>query len=187
MKKILLTALVSCVAVGVFAQGQVQFRNLYSSGSINISGLVTDSATGNLVDNSDTLWRGALIGGPTSGTAANIPNSWSGAGATAAQGTLNLLYNPANTTLTWVNFRAAPNNGSVTVASASRVITDVNWGGSAQIQMVAWKGNFTDWASAYAAWQSGVAGVEIGASNPLTLTLPTGPTDPNLTDRKSVV
>ena len=183
MKTTLLTLLLTCAASSVFAQGQVQFRNLYHSGSIDVNGLVyTGSDTGTLVDNSNTLFRGALLGGPTTGTAAFVPGSlpshWNG---TLTMGTLSLLYNPATTTLTWVNFRAAPNQGSVTVASAFRVITDVNWGGTALVQMVAWYGDYTTWADAFNAWQNGVAGVRVGASNPLTLTLPTGPTDPNLT------
>ncbi len=96
-------------------------------------------------------------------------------------GTLTQLYNPVNTTLSWCNFRAAPNAGSVTVVSASRVLNDVNWGQQGLVQMVAWQGNYDTWAAAFAAWQAGTAGVALGASNPLTLTLPTGPTDPNLT------
>ncbi len=173
MKKILVTALACCVAVGVFAQGNVQFRNLYTAGSINIDARVTNGETGNLLDNSNTLWRGALLGGPTTGTAANV--------SLGIVGTLTQLYNPANTTLSWVNFRAAPNNGSVTVASAGRVLNDVNWGQQGLVQMVAWQGNYDTWAAAFAAWQAGTPGVLIGASNPLTLTMPTGPTDPNLT------
>ncbi len=179
MKTTLLTVFLSCAAAGVFAQGQVQFRNIYQSGPIQINAPVF--VDGTPIDNSNTLWRAALLGGPTSATAANVPGSWSGAGATAVLGTLSTLYNPVNTTLTWCNFRAAPNAGSVTVANASRVIPDVNWGGSALVQMVAWHGNYATWAEAFNAWQSVGGGVWIGTSNPLTLTLPTGPTDPNLT------
>jgi hypothetical protein len=151
----------------------VQFRNLYTSGSTVINGLVTSAETGNLLDNSNTLWRGALLGGPLTGTAANV--------SAGVVGTLTQLYNPANTTLSWVNFRAAPNNGSVTVASASRVLNDVNWGAQGLVQMVAWQGAYDTWAAAFAAWQAGTPGVLIGASNPLTLTMPSSATDPNAT------
>ena len=46
--------------------------------------------------------------------------------------------------------------------------------------MVAWQGNFNTYADAWTAFQTD-PGVLVGASNPLTLQLPTGPTDPNLT------
>ena len=96
-----------------------------------------------------------------------------------------MLYNPNTTTLQWVNFRsgtaapAAP--GYVTVTGPARVVPGVDWGGSALVQMVAWQGNYDTWAAAFAAWQAGTADVKIGASNPLTLTLPSAPTSPVLT------
>jgi len=179
MKKILFTALLSCVAIGVYAQGQVQFRTYVPSTTPVIDAKVS-LESGMALDNSNTEWRAALLGGPTTLTAANVPGSYVGAGATAVLGTLPVLWNPATTTLTWVNFRAAPNAGYVSVVGVSREVEGVNWGGSALIQMVAWQGPYTDWASAFAAWNSGAANVLIGASNPLTLTLPTSPIDPNL-------
>ncbi len=183
MKTTLLTVLLTCTASAVFAQGQVQFRNLYSSGSINVNAPVTLWPDGSmLLDNSNPLWRAALLGGPITATPANVPLWYTGAGGQFQMGTLTQLYNPVNTTISWVNFRAAPNNGSVTVANASRVITDVNWGGQALVQMVVWQGNYNTWSEAFNAWLADMTGtVHIGASNPLTLTLPTGPTDPNLT------
>ena len=174
MKTTLLTVLLTCTASAVFAQGQVQFRNLYSSGSINVNAPVTLWPDGSmLLDNSNPLWRAALLGGPTTAAPVNL--------AAGVLGTLTQLYHPVNTTLSWCNFRAAPNQGSVTVASASRVLNDVNWGQQGLVQMVVWQGNYDTWAAAFAARQAGTPDVWIGASNPLTLTMPTGPTDPNLT------
>ncbi len=186
MKTTLLTMLLTCTASAVFAQGVVQFRNLYSSGPVNIDARVSMAHWNGdpfaLLDNSNPLWRATLLGGPTTATPANVPTCYPGAGGQLQMGTLTQLYNPVNTTISWVNFRAAPNNGSVTVANASRVITDVNWGGQALVQMVVWQGNYNTWSEAFNAWLADMTGtVHIGASNPLTLTLPTGPTDPNLT------
>jgi hypothetical protein len=173
MKKLLLTALLSFVTVGVFAQGVVQFRSFYASSTPPVDARVTLADGTTLLDNSNPLWRAALIGGPTTGTPANV--------AGGVMGNLALMYNPTTTTLTWTGFRAAPNQGYVAVVNVARQVPGVDWGGTALVQMVAWQGNYTTWADAFAAWQAGTPDVLIGASNPLTLTLPSGPTSPTLT------
>ncbi len=174
MKTRMLVVLLSCVGIEALGQGVVQFRNYYQSGSTLVDAPVWDYCiTHGPLDNSNPLWRAALIGGPTTGTPANV--------AGGVMGNLALMYNPVNTTLTWTGFRAPPNAGYVTVANASRVVPGVNWGGMALVQMVAWQGDYTTWVDAFNAYMAGLPGVLAAASNPLTLTLPTGPTDPNLT------
>ncbi|HEY5915271.1 MAG TPA: PEP-CTERM sorting domain-containing protein [Verrucomicrobiae bacterium] len=179
MKRSLFTLFLSCAAMGAFAQGEVQFRNFYSQSTPPVDARVylynLDVTPGDYAG-----LRAALIGGPTTGTPANVPGSWSGAGPLAALGSLALMYNPTITTLTWTGFRAAPNEGYVAVVNVPRTVLGVDWGGTARVQMVSWYGPFNTWVEAFSAWEAGTPGVGVGASNPLTLTLPSGPTDPNL-------
>ena len=178
MKTTLLTVLLSCTAISAFAQGVVQFRTFDASSTPPVDARVyLDWYGGTPLDNSNPLWRAALVGGPTTGTPYEV-RIFSGH---FIEGNLQMLYNPVNTTLSWVNFRAPPNAGYVNVAAANRLVPGVDWGGTALVQMVAWQGNYTTWADAFAACRAGVPGVLAGVSNPLTLTLPTGPTSPNLT------
>ncbi len=178
MKSNVLSLLLCFAAVAAFAQGQVQFRTYAQSlGTVIIDAPVYRPGPGGTLiplDSSNTAWRAALLGGPTT----LRPAILTGLGP-FDQGTLSMLYNPTVTTLTWVNFRdqgyVIPNTTQM-----ARVVPGVNWGGTALIQMVAWQGDFATWAEAYNAFVSGGFCL-IGASNPLTLTLPAGPTDPNLT------
>ncbi len=181
MKKILLTALLVSATAGAFAQGVVQFRGYWSATSPVVDARVSNGLTGALLDSSNTLWRTALIGGPTTASAAIVD-----AGPLGTAGTLGMMYNPTATTLTWVNFASgtsAPNLSGIPRVGlqAARAVPGVDWGGTALVQMVAWQGNYTTWADAFAAWKAGTADVLIGASNPLTLKLPTSATDQNLT------
>jgi len=181
MKTNLVTVFLTCAAIGVFAQGQVQFRTFYPGTTPPVDARVYNEDGITPLDNSNTQWRAALLGGPVTATPANIPGSYPGAAGTFVLGTLSMLYNPVTTTLTWVNFRASPNQGYVSVIGVAREVEGVNWGGTALIQMVAWQGNYTTFADAFNAFMAGDPNVLVGASNPLTLTLPAGPTDPNLT------
>ncbi len=180
MKKLLLTAVLIGTSACAFGQGWVQFRNFYAGTSPAVDAPVRLlSPTGQLLDSSNNLWRAALIGGPTTGTAASLSTA----------GTLQMMFYPttaATSTISWVNFRsgttppAAP--GYVAYGSSvPRAVPGVDWGGTALVQMVAWQGNYTDWASAWDAANRGVADVLIGFSNPLTLKLPSSSTDPNFT------
>ncbi|HEY5909463.1 MAG TPA: choice-of-anchor tandem repeat GloVer-containing protein [Verrucomicrobiae bacterium] len=169
--KTLPTALVlgaSCLAA--LGQGQVQFRNYSSTTTptINAPVYLDGGIPGQFADSS---CRAALIGGPTTATPASLDSA----------GTLPMLYNPTITTLTWVTFRDPPNAGYVNTANAARLVPGVDWGGTALVQMVGWKGNYNTWAEAFAAWQGGDLTVLIGFSEPLVLRLPTGPTDSYLT------
>ncbi len=158
----------------VLGQGQVQFRNYVPDTSPLIDARVRLN-DGTFPDGSDPLWRAALIGGPTTATPASPGTA----------GTLSMLYHPANTTLSWVNFRSGTvpplSAGYVNVgATPQRVVPGVDWGETALVQMVVWHGNFTTWADAYAA-SSTDPNIIVGMSNPLTLRLPWSPTDSNLT------
>lgn len=179
MKSILLVTLLSCSTTVAFGQGQVQFRNYVTSTTPAIDAPVYFSVSGPLLDSSNPLWRAALIGGPTTATVA----SWRG------PGTLQMMFYPATdgtTTISWVTFRsgttppAAPGYVA-TGLSAARAVPGVDWGGTALVQMVAWQGNFTTWQDAWSAFQWGYPDVLIGMSNPLTLKLPSSPSDLNAT------
>ncbi len=177
MKPILLAALLSSATTGAFGQGSVQFWNYYTGTTPAIDAPVT--MWGIPLDSRSPLWRAALIGGPTTATPAS----------SFSAGTLSTMYYPttaATSTVSWVNFRSgttpplAP--GYVNCGSyIARAVPGVDWGGTALVQMVAWQGNFITWRDAWNAFQSGVPGVLIGWSNPLTLKLPSSPTDPNFT------
>jgi len=174
MKRNLLTVFVSCIGIGVFAQGQVQFRTYYAGSTPPVDAKVYWDDGIIPLDNSNPEWRAALLGGPTTLTAYRFSPEYGG--------NLPMLHNPATTTLTWVNFRGSPNQGYVSVTGVAREIEGVNWGGTALVQMVAWQGPYTTWTDAFYAVMSGTGvGVMIGVSNPLTLTLPSSPVDPNLT------
>lgn len=177
MKRILAFLLLGCSGTDALAQGCVQFRNYYTGTPPPINAPVHFGwDIGLRPDSSNPLWRAALIGGPTTAMAASLQTP----------GTLQMMYYPVNSTITWANFRsgstppAAPgyvNTGS----AAARAVPGVDWGGTALVQMVAWQGNYNTWAEAFAAWQSAAPGVLIGISNPLTLRLPSASTDPNCT------
>ncbi len=179
MKTKLLAVVLSCVVAGAFGQGQVQFRNYFTGTTPNVDAPVYSSDYGIYLDSSNPLWRAALIGGPTTATPASAQTP----------GTLQMMFYPttaATSTISWVNFRsgttppAAP--GYVAYGSTvARAVPGVDWGGTALVQMVAWEGDYTTWAEAYAAAVVGTPPVQIGWSNPLILKLPSGPTDPNYT------
>jgi len=170
MKKLLLTALLLGATAGAYAQGVVQFRNWLANPPINA--IVTVQGAGA----ADANYRAALIGGPVGSVQSTD----------TVLGNMNLMYYSANTTLTWVNFRATGTTppaapGYVNVGStAGRVVPGVDWGGQAMVQMVAWSGTATTWQDA---WNQAHTdpNVWIGFSDALTLRLPTSATDPNST------
>ncbi len=164
MKGLLALALIGSLAFTAFGQGQVIFK----SGELvpRITETVT-SSTPRLVDGADPLFRAALLGGPVGSTAATI--------ASEAVG-LSMLSSPDGT-VSYVGFRTDGAAGIPNVGSESaRVVPGVDWGGTAMVQVVAWYGDATDYAAAVA------ANDPRGVSNALTLTLPSGPTDPNVAD-----
>ena len=89
--------------------------------------------------------------------------------------TLSLTANPDDPALTWVGFRTGPAAGYLNVGSnAARAISLVSWGQQALVQVVGWYGKYNSYAEALDAF------APVGFSAPLTVTLPAGPTDPNL-------
>lgn len=167
MKKILALTAVATLAISAFGQGIVQFNNL-SPTRFNIRD--SDGTTGL----AGSGFRAALLGGAVGSTAWSVSTS----GVVSGSG-LSLLTSP-DTGNSWLSFRTGAGAGVVAGGDPNRTVTGVNWGGSAVIQMVAWSGTSADWSSAVSAALTPGSGVRIGASNPITVTLPTGPTDPNL-------
>lgn len=144
-----------------FGQGQVIFDN-YIPGIVDARvSVLYDDGTRALVDGSDPLFRAALLGGPL-GTL--VATSFS-------PGDLKALSSPTDPSETYVGFATGQNAGLVDVdGNAARVITGVNWGGVAMVQMVAWYGDYTSYADAIS------ADAPRGFSLPLSLTLPSSPT-----------
>jgi len=180
MKKLLVLSILASTAASVLAQGIVTFQNLDTGAGIR-SPIYLLTVGGALPSGTDTSLRAALLGGPTGTAAAFIAGSRTNqSGQVSSQGSLSLLASGASGA-TWTTFRTGTAGGFVGVGSDSgRVVTGQDWGTTAEVQVVAWNGGYNTWAQAYAAWQAGTPGVLIGASNPINLTLPAGPTDPNL-------
>lgn len=169
MKTKLLLFLLSCLATGALAQGQVQFRTfVLGTGSIPL----VDAPVGPLNED-QTQWRAALLGGPTTLTPASL---W----GPSTAGTLPMLRHPTIPTVTWTTFSGSPLTGYVSSSNTAREVPGVDWGGMALIQMVAWDGPYNSWVDAFNAAMTD-PNVRIGVSNPLLLTLPSGPGDPNVT------
>jgi len=181
MKKLLVLSALACTAVSVFAQGTVTFQNLDAGAGIR-SPIYLLTVGGALPNGSDTSLRAAILGGTTGTPFAFVPGSRTNqSGTTASQGSLSLLASPNSPFATWTTFRTGTAGGFVAVGSDSaRIVPGVDFQGTAEVQVVAWSGGFNTWAQAYAAWLVPGSGVLIGASNPLTLTLPASATDPNL-------
>ncbi len=155
------TLLIASSSLSIQGQGYVQFRNYYTAQGIDAP-VYLDYIGG--VRLAGTNYRAGLIGGPTTATPASL--------YPPTVGTLSLLFNPNNTTLTWVNFRTGTNAGYVTINQPAREVLGVDWGLPALVQMVVWTGDYDTWADAFAAFNVGTPGVLIGVSKPLILTLP---------------
>lgn len=183
MKKLLVAIALTGFVAAAFGQGQVQFRNYNAGTASTINAPVyLDVVGGAKLNSSNTLWRTALIGGPSSGAVFAAVNA---ATSTFSEGNLVTLANNNTTSIAWVNFKSGTGNPPVADgyifpgSAAARVVPGAAWGTQVAVQMVAWQGAFTTWADAFAHRLD--AGVKIGVSNPLTLTLPLSVTDNNLT------
>jgi len=154
MKKLLTLGALAVLAVSAYGQGLVTFNNRDTVN--NILAPVTDDAGTTLSGAAANI---ALLGGPTS----FVPASLSSAG------TLLMLASP-NSGKTYVSFRTGTLAGFAAVgADSSRVLSNVGFGADAQLQLVSWTGVWTDWASAFAAWQANPANTQIGFSAPWTV------------------
>lgn len=139
MKKLLTLSAMTLLAVSAFGQGQVMFNNIDKTGTPNILAPIHfDSPTGAVISGTDA--RACLLGGPAAtGVATTL----------ASLGNLQVLVSAGSSGATWVNFRTGAAAGYVNVGQdGARVVPGVAYSGSAMLQMVAWTGNFTDWASA---------------------------------------
>jgi hypothetical protein len=167
MKKLLALALMGTLSLTVYGQGVVQFVNL--SVGPDITAPITDS-TGAPLDGSDALNKAALIGGPTGGTPASLTTAGSG---------LALLASPDGSA-TVAGFLTGNNAGIInSFANQARVVTGVDYGGTAMLQVVAWHGAANTWQDAYTAWQTDPATTQIGFSDALSVTLPSSATSPD--------
>jgi hypothetical protein len=171
MKKLALLSGLCLVGAAAYGQGQLNFNNNPATVGGTGAPIFMDG-----VKVSGTQARAALIGGPA---ATATPYTLTQAG-------VNMLMtaNPSTPSIMWVNFRTGTSSalgaGFVSVGSAgARGLSNVDYGGSALVQVVAWTGNYTTWADAWTAAQTDLS-VKIGISNPLTKTVTTGPSDTNV-------
>jgi hypothetical protein len=164
MKKLVLIAALSLTGAAAFGQGQFTFNNQAVATGTGPAPIFFDSVASG-VKVSGTQARTALIAGPA---ASATPYTLQQAGTGMMMGNF-----PGSSTLTWVTFRTGTSTSSgagfVSVgATAVREFSNVGFGVSAIVQVVAWTGNYTDWAAAWTAAQVDPT-VKIGMSSPLTL------------------
>jgi hypothetical protein len=172
MKKLAVLSLIAALACSAFGQGQINFINKVTSPSINAPIFEADGVT--KLDGANPLYHAALLGGAAGSLGASI----NFATFVATAGNMALTFDPTSA-FSVVGFRTGAAIGYVATApNTFRVIPGVAYGGTAVVQEVVWKGNYSDWASAVAAWNAGTAGVEIGVSSVLTLVTSTSATDP---------
>lgn len=152
MKKLLVAIALTGFVAAAFGQGAVQFRNYSPQSNSTINAPVyLDVIGGAKLNSSNTLWRAALIGGPSSTAVFAVIDASKGI---FIEGNLGMAANAVSTTLTWGNFRSgttALGEGIVNWGGNSgRSIPGADWNTVAAVQMVAWQGNFTTWADAFA-------------------------------------
>jgi hypothetical protein len=155
-----------------FGQGEILFNNR----EINVvppvvSPIYLGLVGGALCNGTDTSLRAALLGGASTLTPAFIPGSRTNGPASGnpSAGNLDLLAS-ANTGNTWVTFRTGSFAGFVAVGTDTGYDSGLAYGSVGLFQIVAWRGGFNTWISAYSAWASGTNSFAIvGASNPMIL------------------
>lgn len=168
MKKLLTLAALASLTLSAFGQGQVLFNNRATSATPPLNSPIYLDVVGG-VKLEGATYRAALLGGAVGSVATSL----------SGIGNLATLASP-NSGATWVTFRTGGTfGGAVAVGSdGARILPTVAYGQSAVLQMVAWAGNYTTWADAYAAGMA--AQTKFGWSNPITITTSTSLTDPNL-------
>lgn len=148
-----------------FAQGIIQFQNRDPAAGIDAPIYWTGDPLVK-VDGSDPLFRAALLGGPKGSDAASPGYA----------GQLRMLASP-NTGATWVGFMSGPDTGYLNVGTdTARTVPDVGWGEWADVQIVAWRGNYTTWEEACNAYKSD-PNVNLATSAPMDYQLPFTPSD----------
>jgi len=168
MKKLITLSALALLVVSTQAQGLVTFQNRDAANGILAR---VSNADGTFLDG--TAGRIALLGGAPSAQEAVIV---AGDAAASKVGTLTMLVSP-NTGAGSVNFRSgATLAGYANVGSDStRVLVGVGFGAQAKLQLVAWTGTSTDWASAFSA-AAADGSLHVGASAPWTVTTGADPT-----------
>jgi hypothetical protein len=185
MKGMLLLATLLISTSASFGQGQVEFRNWSNQftppPSVDAPIFLGVVGGTRLDSNVSTLYRAALLGGPTTGTPAVLDF----AHHIFDPGNLSMTYSDFISTRSWAGFRTGSNThfgaGYINVGSTGRrVIPGVDWNQFALVQVVAWQGDFADWSSAFLAAETD-SNVLVGVSNPLILQLPSSVTDTYVT------
>jgi len=192
MKKLFITALlVAGSSAAVFGQGQVFFAGVNTSADLSANSFPTFNSPIYI----DTVGGAKITGAAGRAEMLGLNAATAVAATTAVKGNLVDLYNPATTTVTWVNFgtrtSGAPTQGQgipATSAGPGRVLNDVAYGGTALIQVAAWYGStaaqYTTWAQAFnAAYGIGVTqdtALKIGVSAPMSVKVSTSLSDPNV-------
>lgn len=169
MKKLLALGVLASLTLSAFGQGQVVFNNRVTTTTAGVNDAVIDAKVyvdavgGTLCSGSG--YRAALLGGAVGSTPASA----------SSVGTLTLLASPT-TAATWVEFRTGAPAGYINIGTDVARVTALPYGTTGVFQMVAWSGNYTTFAAAYAAAQSDLS-VKVGWSALLTR-----PTSQNATD-----
>jgi hypothetical protein len=183
MKAPIAVGIASSLTMATFGQGLIQFNNRALNATpnpVNSPIYRLDFEGHNPLDGANTLFRAALLGGPTDAIPAHVNASRTNANDTDnsyRQGTLSMLASPSSGA-TWVTFREGLFAGYVAVGTDGARDSGLPYGSIGQFQVVAWGGPYTTWAQAYAAWEANPAHTYIGASNPMFL-----PTTPNASDQ----
>lgn len=165
MKKLLVLGLLASMGLSAIGQGIVYFNNRVT-GVVDAKIYVDTVGSALLPGGTAGVdFRAALLGGAQGSTASSM----------AGIGTLALLANPAGTA-TWVNFRTGAAAGYVGNTDPARN-SGLPYGSTGMFQVVAWQGNYANWAEAYAAGMAGLT--KIGWSNPVTVTTTASATDPS--------
>jgi hypothetical protein len=169
----LIPVLLAASALNGFGQGLINFNNgnITATPGPVVAPIYLGSVGGTLVNGTDTSFRAALLGGQTDWTPAYIPGSRTNGPSSGPPeaGSLSPLASPS-TGATWVTFRTGSLAGFVAVTTDSARSSGLAYGSTGMFQVVAWRGGFTTWTEAFAAWQSGTNTlIMVGASNPLNL------------------
>ena len=163
MKKLLVLGLLASLTWSAMGQGIVFFNNRVT-GSVDAK-IYLDTIGGPALSGADTSFKAALLGGAVGSTASSL----------AGIGTLKQLSNP-ETGVSAVAFRTGAAAGYVSSVNTGRD-SQLAYGSTGIFQVVAWQGNYTTWAEAYAAALVPGSNVKIGFSNPVTVTVTANQTD----------
>ena len=183
MKQNLTIILVSITALTAFGQGRIIFNNTWSTTTAGVNPLKVNAPVyydlGVPCDGSSPKqYRAALLGGSTSLVGASIIYDEP---YFSSMGTLTMLSSPLTGNAV-VTFRTGIAAGYINVSTDYSRDSGLAYGSTGKFQMVAWTGGYADWASAFTAWQNGVGGALVAASDVLVRPVSTGALDINTPD-----